>query len=252
MNRSASNPACCFFTPKLKSNWRVLRRSASQVFWGALWLAAILTLLSQEKGVWAQGNETETSAVPSIESKVGGEDKTKSRAASETEPTVSEEFEESNVLFLEIVWMRKSLPCEALLVVPEKRVPMALVRILDEKDRLTRLWAARVALSADDDPTGIQAQCFEPKKLWDVEDEEGVPNEKESGGEKDAEERGEEDGGGASREVPELIVIQGTRGAVDLGGDLAPCLVLPVTKENESAIFEKYLAPTKDRKEDRK
>jgi len=45
------------------------------------------------------------------------------------------------------------------------------------------------------------------------------------------------------QEIPELILIQGARGAVDLHGTFAPCLVAPVLPEDEEKVLGAFRIP---------
>ncbi len=221
MNRSVLIPDLigCFVLKMKSISPFVMQKREGRIILNILCFGAVFMLFSLEiKDISAQENGTVNTAVSPLKAETFSEEKTEVVS----ESAVPEEFEGRDVLFLEIIWLRKSLPREALLAVSENKAPILLTRILDTKDRLTRLWAARVALSfGEDDSPGIQAECFEPKILWG--ENEGEP-----------------------KEIPDLIVIQGTRGAIDLGGDLAPCLVLPVTKANEAIVLEKYLGCLKD------
>ncbi len=199
----------------------LMARFDRRVIFGRIGLGVILFILFQGgmKECAAQENEAENRAriVLKIDSETFSEEKPETFMKSDPADSAQSAFEGGKVLFLEVVWLKNAFPREALLVVPENKVPMILVRVLDEEERLTRLWAARTELSSsNEDSDGILAECFEPKIIWGDQE-------------------------GDEKEVPELIVISGTRGAVDLDGNLSPCLVLPVTSDNESAILEKYL-----------
>lgn len=118
-------------------------------------------------------------------------------------------------LFLEISWLRDSIPRDALLVVPEQKVPMLLIRILDAEEKLKALAAAQVQLRAGEEED-ILLECSNAQILW---------------------------GKAEIKEVPEMILIRGEKGGVDLGGKFVPCLISPIDPNQDAQAVEKYLVP---------
>ncbi|MBO5437106.1 MAG: hypothetical protein J6A23_05545 [Thermoguttaceae bacterium] len=141
----------------------------------------------------------------------------------ESTETVGQNAGSRETIFLEFVWMQENRIREALLMVPPKKVPMLLVRFLDEEEKMTGLTAARgeflAAPDEDQSSSGLTLQCSEPKVLF------GLPE--------------------TAEEVPDLLFIQGRRGAVDLNGRLAPCIIAPVLPDDEEKILGKYRVPEK-------
>lgn len=132
--------------------------------------------------------------------------------ASEPEPTI----------FLEFFWLNDSVPREALLIAPPKKVPLVIVRVLSKDEKLESLAAARGTLTQSaENADELLLACSEPRTIWGKAEAEKV--------------------------VPENFLITGKElGAVDLGEDLTACLVKPVPPEKEEEIVRKYLPPEKN------
>lgn len=125
-------------------------------------------------------------------------------------------------LYLEFSWLSGSLPREALLIAPPHKVPLVIVRVLSKDEKLESLAAARGTLiQSAENPEELLLACSEPRTIWGK--------------------------AGTEKEVPANFLITGKEfGAVDLGENLAACLVKPVPPEKEEEIVRKYLPPEKN------
>ena len=125
-------------------------------------------------------------------------------------------------LYLEFFWLSDSIPREALLISPPKKVPLVIVRVLSKDEKLESLAAARGTLTqSTGNPDELILACSEPRALWGK--------------------------AGAEKAVPQNFLITGKEyGAVDLGETLTACLVKPVPAEKEGEIVRKYLPPEKN------
>ena len=132
------------------------------------------------------------------------------------------ESEPEPTLYLEFFWLNDSIPREALLIAPPKKVPLVIVRVLSKDEKLESLAAARGTITpSTENPNELIIACSEPRTIWGKGDAEKV--------------------------VPPNFLITGKElGAVDLGEKLAACLVKPVPPEKEEEIVQKYLPPEKN------
>ena len=148
--------------------------------------------------------DSESGSVPGSESG--------SEPDSEPEPT----------LFLEFFWLNDSIPREALLMAPPKKVPLVIVRVLSKDEKLESLAAARGTLTqSTENPDDLLLACSEPRTIWGK--------------------------AGAEKAVPpNFLITSKYLGAVDLGETLTACLVKPVPPEKEEEIVRKYLPPEKN------
>ncbi len=142
---------------------------------------------------------------------------------------VSESETAGTVLYLELMWLTDSGAREALLMVPDEKVPLVLLRVLDKEENLQALVVAQGELSVEKEnsenekdgevreETSVILVCSGTKLLWGKL--------------------------GMETEMPDLAVFQEARGAVDVKGKLSPCLVLAVGAEREKEVLDKYVAP---------
>lgn len=141
--------------------------------------------------------------------------------AEEPEPGPESEQEAEPTLFLEFFWLNDSIPREALLMAPPKKVPLVIVRVLSKDEKLESLAAARGTLTQSTENDDLLLACSEPRTIWGK--------------------------AGAEKAVPANFLITGKEyGAVDLGENLTTCLVKPVPPEKEEEIVRKYLPPEKN------
>ena len=138
------------------------------------------------------------------------------------EPKPEPESEPEPTLYLELLWMNDSIPREALLIAPPKKVPLVIVRVLSKDEKLESLAAARGTLTqSTENPDDLLLACSEPRTIWGK--------------------------AGAEKAVPpNFLITSKYLGAVDLGEKLTACLVKPVPPEKEEEIVRKYLPPEKN------
>ena len=138
------------------------------------------------------------------------------------EPQHEPKPESDQTIFLEFFWLNGSVPCEALLMAPPKKVPLVIVRVLSKDEKLESLAAARGTLTlSTENPDELILACSDPRTIWGKAE--------------------------AEKAVPQNFLITGKKlGAVDLGEKLTTCLVKPVPEEKEEEIVRKYLPPEKN------
>ncbi|MBQ6107463.1 MAG: hypothetical protein IJK97_04570, partial [Thermoguttaceae bacterium] len=129
----------------------------------------------------------------------------------------AEEPEQEPTLYLELLWMNDSVPREALLIAPPKKVPLVIVRVLSKDEKLESLAAARGTLTqSTENPDDLLLACSEPRTIWGK--------------------------AGAEKAVPpNFLITSKFLGAVDFGETLAVSTARAAEPEQDPTLYLELL-----------